>query len=182
VIFDWAGEGARAAGSVVHRLLEAWGRDGLPAPGELPPGVADYARTALREQGLSGTPLADAAQRVERALAATVADPRGRWLFDPAHSEARSELALTAQLDGQLVALVVDRTFVAADGTRWIVDFKTSDHRGGGLEAFLDREQARYRDQLERYARALAALDPRPQRLALYFPLVGGWREWEVEG
>jgi ATP-dependent exoDNAse (exonuclease V) beta subunit len=182
VIFDWAGEGARAAGSVVHRLLEAWGRDGLPAAGELPPGVADYARTALREQGLSGTPLADAAQRVERALAATVADPRGRWLYDPTHNEARSELALTAQLDGQLVALVVDRTFVAADGVRWIVDFKTSDHRGGGLEAFLDREQARYRDQLERYARALAALDPRPQRLALYFPLVGGWREWEVEG
>jgi len=80
-----------------------------------------------------------------------------------------------------LLSLVIDRTFVDADGVRWIVDFKTSDHSGGGLDEFLDREQARYRDQLERYGRALSLLDSRPQRLALYFPLVGGWREWEAE-
>ncbi len=178
VPFDWAGEGARAAGSVVHRLLEAWGCDGLPREGDAPGVATRYVRTALREQGLSGTPLDEAAGRVARAAAATLADPRGRWLFDPGHGEARGELALTAVLDGELVSLVVDRTFVDADGVRWIVDFKTSDHGGGGLDAFLDREQARYRAQLERYGRVLALIDDRPQRLALYFPLVGGWREW----
>ncbi len=178
VLFDWAGEGARAAGTVLHRLLEAWGRDGLPEGGVPPGPVAAYALTALREQGLSGAPLDTAAERVGRAAAATLADPRGRWLFDPGHLEARGELALTAELDGELVSLVIDRTFVDVDGVRWIVDFKTSDHGGGGLETFLDREQERYRAQLERYGRVLALLDDRPQRLALYFPLVGGWREW----
>jgi ATP-dependent exoDNAse (exonuclease V) beta subunit len=182
VIFDWAGEGARAAGTVVHRLFETWGRDGLPPEGASPPGVTDYARTALRERGLSGKPLDTASERVERAIAMTLADPRGRWLFDPDHAEARSELALTAQLDDALISLVIDRTFVDADGVRWIVDFKTSDHGGGGLDTFLDREQERYREQLERYGRVMAMLDPHPQRLALYFPLAGGWREWEPAG
>ncbi len=179
VIFDWAGEGARAAGTVVHRVLEAWGCDGLPEPGVLSPDAAGFVRAALREQGLSGAPLDAAASRVDRALRATLADPRGRWLFDPAHTEARGELALTSVLEGRLVDLVIDRTFVDAEGIRWIVDFKTSDHGGGGLGAFLDRELDRYREQLERYGQVLALLDDRPQRLALYFPLVGGWREWE---
>jgi hypothetical protein len=61
---------------------------------------------------------------------------------------------------------------------RWIVDFKTSTHSGGGREEFLDREQERYRAQLERYAQVLGKLDSRPIRLGLYFPLLGGWREW----
>jgi hypothetical protein len=72
----------------------------------------------------------------------------------------------------------MDRTFIDADGVRWIVDYKTSAHEGGGVEAFLDREQERYRDQLERYARLMALREDRPIRLGLYFPLLAGWREW----
>ena len=34
------------------------------------------------------------------------------------------------------------------------------------------------RAQLESYAAAMGALDGRPIRLALYFPLLAGWREW----
>jgi len=65
---------------------------------------------------------------------------------------------------------------------RWIVDFKTGRHEGGAVDAFLAREVERYRGQLERYARIVRALDARPIRLALYYPLVdGGWREWAFE-
>ena len=72
---------------------------------------------------------------------------------------------------------LVDRTFIDEDGVRWIIDFKTSSHEGGGLEAFLEEQQRRYCDQLERYAR-LFAPQGRPVRLGLYFPLLDGWREW----
>ena len=61
---------------------------------------------------------------------------------------------------------------------RWIVDCKTGTHEGGDLEAFLDREQDRYRAQLERYAALMRMLDNRPVKLGLYFPLLKGWREW----
>jgi ATP-dependent exoDNAse (exonuclease V) beta subunit len=80
-------------------------------------------------------------------------------------------------IDGDILRGLVDRTFIDANGTRWIVDYKTSAHEGGGLQEFLDDQQRRYRDQLERYARLLAPLG-RPIRLGLYFPLLDEWREW----
>jgi ATP-dependent exoDNAse (exonuclease V) beta subunit len=73
---------------------------------------------------------------------------------------------------------VIDRSFVDEEGKRWIVDYKTSSHEGAGLDEFLDRELDRYRPQLERYAELVARLGPEPIWLGLYFPLLGGWREW----
>jgi ATP-dependent exoDNAse (exonuclease V) beta subunit len=72
------------------------------------------------------------------------------------------------------VTYIVDRSFRDAAGELWVVDWKTSRHEGKGLEEFLDREQARYAPQLERYASALGA-----RKLALYFPALGKWREWQ---
>jgi ATP-dependent exoDNAse (exonuclease V) beta subunit len=93
-------------------------------------------------------------------------------------SDAHSELALTGVINGQLIQGVIDRTFVDAKGARWIVDFKTSTHEGGGLDAFLDEEVMRYRAQLRRYAQLMRQWQPqRRVRMALYFPLLGAWRE-----
>jgi hypothetical protein len=58
------------------------------------------------------------------------------------------------------------------------VDYKTGTHEGADVEAFLDREQERYRGQLEQYAALMRGTDSRPLRLGLYFPLLNGWREW----
>jgi ATP-dependent exoDNAse (exonuclease V) beta subunit len=87
-------------------------------------------------------------------------------------------LALTGRLNGELVNVVIDRTLVDGDGTRWIVDYKTSSHEGTGLDEFLDREQERYRPQLERYAALMRHLGPEKIRVGLYFPLLSAWREW----
>ena len=61
----------------------------------------------------------------------------------------------------------------------WIVDFKTSRHQGGDLEAFLESEVERYRTQLESYSSAMAEIDSRPIKVALYFPLLSALRVWE---
>ena len=74
--------------------------------------------------------------------------------------------------------MVIDRTFVDEHGTRWIIDYKTGAHSGGGVDEYLDREQERYRQQLERYASVMSKMEGSPIRLGLYFPLLGGWREW----
>ena len=71
---------------------------------------------------------------------------------------------------------LVDRTFVD-EGIRWIIDFKTSEHQGGNLQAFLDEQQRRYSDQMQRYASILAA-SGNPVKVGLYFPLLDEWREW----
>jgi ATP-dependent exoDNAse (exonuclease V) beta subunit len=85
---------------------------------------------------------------------------------------------VTALIEGQVRHLVIDRTFIDSAGTRWIIDYKTGTHLGGDVGGFLDEEQERYRSQLAGYARAFEALENRPVRTALYYPLVqGGWRE-----
>jgi ATP-dependent exoDNAse (exonuclease V) beta subunit len=112
-----------------------------------------------------------AAGRVLDALRLTLADPRGRWVLGE-HSDAHEEWNLTAVVDGRARRMVLDRTFVDQGGTRWVVDYKTGSHSGGGLDEFLDRECDRYRSQLDGYAAALHTLDPnRAIRCGLYFPL-----------
>jgi ATP-dependent exoDNAse (exonuclease V) beta subunit len=111
-------------------------------------------------------------ERALAALAAAVADPRGRWVLGP-HPHAATEHRLTVAADGVVRRLVIDRLFTTAAGERWIVDYKTSAHEGADRAGFLDRERDRYAAQLERYAQALGGTS----RLGLYFPLLGGWRE-----
>ncbi len=71
------------------------------------------------------------------------------------------------------------RTFVDQDGTRWIIDYKTSRHEEEDVDAFLDQQQERYREQLEKYGALMKLHDDRPVKLGLYFPLLKGWREWD---
>jgi ATP-dependent helicase/nuclease subunit A len=111
------------------------------------------------------------------ALRTTLADPRGRWLVATPHAEASCEFALTGQFDGRVQSIVIDRSFIDADGTRWVVDYKTSTHEGGDLDAFIANEARRYRPQLARYARFARELGPQPVRAALYFPQLGRFVE-----
>ncbi len=178
VEFSWAGESARHVGTVVHRWLQRMGEEALQGwSEERIQGLLPAYRGELVRLGVPREELDRAAQRVAQALANTLADPRGRWLLGP-HREARCEYRLTGVLDGALVDIAIDRTFVDEGGVRWIVDYKTGVHAGGDLEAFLDRERERYRAQLERYAALLAAAGLGPIRRGLYFPLLKGWREW----
>jgi hypothetical protein len=58
-----------------------------------------------------------------------------------------------------------------------VIDFKTSRHEGGGLNAFLTQELERYRSQLETYVALARGLGPNSVRAGLYFPLLGVFRE-----
>lgn len=176
--FDWAQEEARLIGVVTHRLLQHLAREGPDAWGESRlKGLASLARNLFADLGLAAERIAEASLATMRALAQTLDDPRGRWILSPEHVAARSEWALSGRVGGEIRSVVVDRSFVD-QGTRWVIDYKTGIHTGRNLEAFLDAEAERYRPQLEAYAAMVARLDSRPLRLGLYFPRLGGWREW----
>ncbi len=181
--FEWAGDTARCVGIVVHALLQRVGREGLAAwPAERVASCASAITRALAGQGVPRDERQRATRSVQEALKRSLGDPRGRWLLDTRHCEAVVEWPLAGVDGNQVVHVVLDRSFVDDQGVRWIVDYKTGAHEGPDREAFLDNEQMRYRPQLERYARLLAARETRPIRLGLYFPLLGGWREWEFVG
>jgi ATP-dependent exoDNAse (exonuclease V) beta subunit len=176
--FSWVGETARHVGSVVHRWLQRIAEDGRRG-WDKPriEGMRARLREELAMRGIPDLELDAAAARAADALANALEDERGRWLLGP-QNEARNEYRITAVIDGERRNLVIDRTFLDAQGRRHIVDYKTSSHEGADLEGFLDQERERYRAQLERYARAFSG---GPARLGLYFPLHSGWRDWDPE-
>jgi hypothetical protein len=175
--FEWAGQPAVQIGTLVHAYLHRIAETGLAAWRVDDVLVLRSAfQRELRLLGVEEADIAPAAARVSDALISVLEDERGRWILER-HDEARSELRLTVRAGPALEHLQLDRTFVA-DGVRWIIDFKTGSHEGADREAFLDAEVMRYRAQLDRYARTMAALDPRPIRLALYFPLLRAFRSW----
>jgi ATP-dependent helicase/nuclease subunit A len=175
-VFDWAGETARRVGSLVHAELQAIDLRRLDESSIH--AREDHFRRWLGIHGVPDDRLALAAARVMEALIGVHRDPRGRWILKSGYRDDLREHALSGYLKGELTRVVFDRTFIDESGVRWVIDYKTSQHLGGGLELFLDREVDRYRPQLERYAQLAQRMGPEPVRLGLYFPLMRAWREW----
>ena len=190
---------ASAIGTVVHQQLQRICEEGVQlwTPERIKQLANEY-RLQLKLNGVGNAHLKTCVGRVVKGLVQSIEDERGRWVLDNSHAQSSNELALSTVNDaGELQQVVLDRVFIDSEGTRWIVDYKTGDHRGGSVEEFLDRECERYKPQLENYARIVKKLvdqqnevPPDPARVpkiagqaelrvALYFPLLRGWRAWE---
>ncbi len=176
--FDWAGETARHIGVVAHAWLKViaeqnekkWDADRIQS-------LAPMLKSDLAQSGVSADQINNAAKQVAETLSNAVADEKGRWILAD-HPEGNCEYALTGNVDGKIVSVKIDRTFVDENNIRWIIDYKTGTHTGGSVEDFLDQEQVRYQGQLETYKRLMGAKEDREIRLGLYFPRLSGWRSW----
>lgn len=181
VEYSWVGPSARHVGTLVHRLLESIVSNGIRY---WPTLNSDIGRANVRSElmslGVGSADLDVSVDTVMQAIKNTLEDERGLWILDNFHQGSRCEYALqNVEENRTLVTSVIDRTFIDSEGVRWIIDYKTSSHSGGGAEEFLDREMERYRAQLGRYAKVFRQLENRPIKLGLYFPLLSGWREWD---
>lgn len=170
--FDWVSDRLRHVGSAVHLFFQQIARKQILFPDQ------KSIRQALIHLGISKTDLDFAVAQVQTALQNARMSKRAQWILDN-HEEDNSEYSITGVVDGAVVRGIIDRTFVDG-GIRWIIDYKTSSHQGGDLICFLDEQQRRYRDQLNRYGKLLSSLGL-PVRLGLYFPLLDEWREWGLE-
>ena len=176
--YQWAGRTIMHVGTVVHRYLQAMATEGIGSwnAGKIEDQRHNYLES-LRALGVPEDELETAGGRVEQALTSVLEDPRGQWVL-AAREGQKNEYALSGIYGGNVVNIIIDRTFIDENGVRWIVDYKASRHESGDVDEFLDLQQERYREQLEKYAGIMSALDDRPIRLGLYFPLLRGWREW----
>ena len=175
--FSWVGETARHIGTVVHAALEHYATTRALPEKKAIAAQRDFYEYQLRRHGVPEADLQRAASVVVEALTKTVSNDRGRWIFAPEHGDSRSEWALTGIAGGRLTNVVIDRSFIDRNGTRWVIDFKTSRHEGGGLETFLEKEMDRYRAQLETYVALAKGMGTAPVRAGLYFPLLDVFRE-----
>jgi len=178
--FSWASEMARHVGNVVHRWLQKIAEDGMHGWNTLRIQMLhDQFKKNLLAGGMSGNSkeVEYAVERIILALTYAINDTRGQWILGP-QQFAQNELKITGITDNVPVNWVIDRTFCDSNGIRWIIDYKTSSHEGSDIQGFLDREQIRYQHQLNHYAKVMQQIDSRPIRLGIYFPLIGGWRDW----
>jgi len=177
VSFYWVGTAARIAGTIVHRWLQAMAEGRAPMDSAGNPLFGVVTRRWLHEMGIGDDQQPAIAGRVDAALRAVLDDARGRWILS---GDGQSELGLSGLYEGQVASIVIDRVRIDDDGTRWIIDYKTSVHEGGDLAAFLQAEATRYSEQLRKYAGIYADWSGCAPRCALYFPLLGAFVEVDV--
>jgi ATP-dependent helicase/nuclease subunit A len=174
---EWNENAARHIGTLVHRYLERISQEGVEQwPASRIDALAGALRTGLMHLGVSDAELDRSVAQAQRALQQTLNDKTGQWILS-SHTEAQSELALSRLADN-IEHFIIDRTFVD-DGVRWIVDYKTSEDLQNDMPAFLTQEREHYLEQLENYARLVSDFDPRPIKLALYFPLMQHLESWD---
>ncbi|HEX5674146.1 MAG TPA: PD-(D/E)XK nuclease family protein, partial [Azonexus sp.] len=156
-----------SVGTLVHRCLELVAKNGLENWSTARIGALQPAwRRWLRAQGHGEAEAESGAAEAAAAVSRTLDTATGRWLL-AAHAEAAAEQAWSSRDGNATVNHVIDRTFVA-EGTRWIIDYKTVRLPDSELAARAEE----YRPQLERYA-GLFSGDRLPLRMAIFFPLQG---------
>jgi len=176
--FNWAGVQARRTGTVLHRLLEQVGRIGIES-------MTDEQRqrcirripALLQSLGSGRADLDESVAVIRKAFEDTQSSDTGQWILSGEHQDASCELPITGLIDGKLINAVIDRSFIDANGARWIIDYKSGYHEGGNLDHFLQEEADRYRDQLNLYRRLFEQMEDRPVRTALYLPRHGRLQE-----
>ncbi len=177
--FEWASETIRHVGTVVHRRLQQMAQEGAAGwSAEKLRSMRGAHESALRQLGVVQEELGWAVEQVELALGNVLDDEKARWILSAEHRDAQSEYRLTGMHDGRLVNVVLDRTFIDKDGTRWIIDYKTSRHEGPDVDAFLAQQVERYRGQLDSYASLMSELGDENIRCGLYFPILKRWIDW----
>ena len=169
VEFYWVGEGARLAGTLVHRWLQMAAQGRVDLRSVSPATLKETSDRWLQTTGIGADQRAPIAARVDAAVHGVLDDDRGKWLLE---GEGYAELALSGMCNGKLESVVLDRVRIDDDGTHWIVDYKTSSHEGGDLANFLAAETDRYRPQLSKYAELYRNYSGADVRCALYFPLL----------
>lgn len=181
--YVWAGVEAAPIGNAMHRALQYLGEIGFEHWDEDAMHVLDRLVTrSLLGSGLSGELADEARRRCLTGLARVRESSHARWILSARHRDARQEWALGQWKNGRAVQGVIDRSFIDEQGVRWIIDYKTAEHEGGGVEAFLAEEEQRHLPQLARYAALVRALEPeRVLRVALYFPMLDRFREVRLD-
>jgi len=140
-------------------------------------------KSRLLSLGILPHEINDAIHSVNTAITKMNADPKAQWILSNKHRESKNEWALSYLHDNEIQRVIIDRSFIDENNTRWIIDYKTSTPKEQeAINDFLQDQKQEYESQLEKYAGIIAQTENRPIQLGLYFPLCGAWIEWAYKG
>ena len=152
-------------GNLLHQELHRMCRLGdLTTPSSQ---VTERWRNRLVRQGFTGSDVNQVLDTVSEQLNRVLNDPEGRWILDNSHAESESEVSFSTYSDNQSTSRRIDRTFIDEDGTRWIIDYKSTAVTEN-WEVELEKLAEQHAAQLERYANIFKQLEDHPIQTALY--------------
>lgn len=170
--YYWQASDARHSGTLIHSYLQKM--SAMPQqqwPQLLDASQQQYWRVILQQYGVRSSVLENCCQQIHTALSNVIEDEQAQWFLSQ-QQDAHSEWAINAIIAGSMQQLVIDRSFIDNNGTRWIIDYKTASPGEQTVEEFLKMQQEKYIPQLQLYADALSLYEQRPTQLALYFPML----------
>ena len=176
----WKVDYSRHVGTLFHRILRRVCLDGAEHWNE--PAI-DCRKEVWRHQLLQlGVPahLCPAAiNAMVGWLTKTLHDSKGQWLLSNRHAESACELPVSSTMGGELKRYVIDRTFID-NGTRWIIDYKSSSPAKDESAIEFDSRMVReHRGQLSEYRELLSSLGTEPVKCAIYLVSVQSFVEIE---
>lgn len=166
-------------GTLIHKSLEAISRSGdISLNKDRISKLRHYWGIQLRSNAGSDKELQSQLTQVEQALTLTLQNTELAWLFAGNAGEQESEAGISRRHSAGVNRFSVDRSVIDADGTRWIIDYKTAMPVDGQSEAqFVAEQIERYRPQLTNYRALYTQIekqaDQRPVKCALLFTGLG---------
>ena len=165
-------------GSCLHEIFEfiALNRaDGMPDTKK----YSEAWRVRLLQLGVTAHRLDDALNLVIEAVDSFNCSSITNWLFSSKHMHVENEWPLSHRLkNGELKNYIIDRSFIDADDTRWIIDYKTTQQGDSSVDELLALKKSQYTEQLQNYYRAVETFDRQSNtdvvktQCALYLPLL----------
>jgi ATP-dependent exoDNAse (exonuclease V) beta subunit len=158
-------------GTLAHRYMEIIAQQGLADwPLCRISALLPAMRHWLRQQGHAESLAHEAAAKVEQLLAASLNSAEGQWVLQ-ARDGAAVELALMKLTNEDAKKHIVDRTFID-NGTRWIIDYKTTELSAATTIEDLQSAAESHRKQLEIYT-TLFDDEDLPLKTAIFFMHIG---------
>ena len=179
--YQWATEVATGVGIVLHDWLQFNSTRVLET--QIDESLKKRWRAELLNLRVPANVLAYAVKRLCTALENIQSHHQAHFLFQE-QLESNNEFTLSTVENGSVSNYRLDRTFVDAEGTRWIVDYKSTvheDQHDDMAEFAAEQVRSRHKAQLEKYGSLFAQVDARPIKLAVYFPLLKQLITWPYE-
>ncbi|MBL4584323.1 MAG: PD-(D/E)XK nuclease family protein, partial [Pseudomonadales bacterium] len=171
---------ATAIGTLVHRTLAQICADGIEhwsserIDKQIPVWRAQLQQLSVFDD------LSSAAATIQRHVSRCCAGKYGKWVLDNTYQDSQCEWPLTVKSATGYKQYRVDRTFIDEYGTRWVVDYKSSQpatqagtqSKEVQLQQFLNEQKLQYQKQMLAYGEGFRKLENRPVKLALYYPAI----------
>jgi hypothetical protein len=98
-------------------------------------------------------------------------DQRGQWLSDPQHRDAHTAYAITGVINGEIVHVIIDRTFIDEKDRRWIIAINASP------QLAVDE----HRQLLEKAAKLMRNQESCEMWCGIYSTVSHAWVEWRMD-